>query len=90
MIATEALLLLRNPIAAHPIPRIIDLADHILRRHISGTHDTDPNGDGCAVSTEPSPRSLEHDGRRFAILSVSLRLASVEEVILKLAKERNA
>jgi hypothetical protein len=58
----EAILLLRNPIAAHPLARIVDLPDHVLRHHISGTHDADPDGNGRAVPTEPPPRRLEHDG----------------------------
>ena len=55
-----AVLLFRNAIAAHALPRVVDLGENILRDSIPSADDADADSNGRAVPAQPAARRREH------------------------------
>lgn len=53
-------LLFRDAIIAHALPRLPELAQHILPRQIAGAEHSGADCEVCAVAPEPATRSLYH------------------------------
>lgn len=54
------ILLLRNPIIAHPHPSLTQLPQHILPSEVSGAQNARAQSDGIPIPPEPVPRRRYH------------------------------
>lgn len=59
-------LFLRNAITAHALPRIRQLAQHILSRNITDAQNSKPNSDWCSVAPKPTTSCRNHGSRMGA------------------------
>lgn len=56
----NGVLLFGDPVFAHALPRLRDLAQYILASNVADTDDAGANGEVRAIASEPTTRSCNH------------------------------
>ena len=71
------ILLPRDAVTAHTLPRLCDLRQNVLPRNVACPQDPGPNGKVCPIAPEPSSCARYHCGhdRPARALSLSLPLS---------------